>query len=283
MQYLEHRGEKISLVGIGTYRLGEDMGAMQREAQTFRLGIENYDMTLIDTAEMYADGLSEEFVGKVTAGFDRTKLFIVDKILPHNARSGLYYESCARSLERLGTDYIDLYLLHWRGGVNLQDMVDNMEKLVQKGLIRHWGVSNFDTDDMRELFACEKGSNCFCDQVLYNLAVRGPEYSLIPWCKQHGVLVMAYSPLCQSASERMAVTSDANVVKIAQREGKTCESLMLSFVIRGRDIITVFKTSSEQHLAHNMQNVFGEISSEDMQVLSRSFKAPHCEMPLEKI
>ena len=283
MQYLEHRGERIPLVGIGTYRLGEDTNSRRQEMQTFRSALFDHDMTLIDTAEMYADGISEQFVGEAAAGFERSKLFIVDKILPHNAMRGQYYDSCARSLERLGTDYIDLYLLHWRGGVDLQDMVSNMQRLVNKGMIRRWGVSNFDTSDMRELFACSGGSECFCDQVLYNLASRGPEFSLIPWCRQNGVLVMAYSPLCQSAYDRMTVTGDERVAQIARRQGKTCESLMLSFVIRGRDIITVFKTSSEQHLAHNMQNVFGAISDEDLQVLSQRFPSPERETPLEKI
>jgi diketogulonate reductase-like aldo/keto reductase len=268
---------------MGTYRLGEDKNSRQQELQTFRCAILNYDMTLIDTAEMYADGISEQFVGEAIKGFDRTKLFIVDKILPHNASCGRYYESCMRSLERLGTDYIDLYLLHWRGGVDLQDMVSNMQSLVDKGLIRHWGVSNFDTGDMRELFACEGGSECFCNQVLYNLATRGPEYSLIPWCRHNGVLVMAYSPLCQSARERMAVICDEGVAHTANKQGKTCESLMLSFVIRSSDIITVFKTSSEQHLTHNMQNVFGGISDEDLHALSQRFSPPDRKTPLEKI
>ena len=283
MQYIQHRGSAVPLVGIGTYRLGEDCRMREREAEAFSLGVESYGMTLIDTAEMYGNGVSEAFVGSMIKSCDRSKLFIVDKILPHNAQKGLYYESCSRSLELLGTDRIDLYLLHWRSGVQLQDMVDNMQSLVQKGLIKRWGVSNFDTDDMRELLECDGGSSCFCDQILYNLKTRGPEFDLIPYCKRNSVLVMAYSPLCQSAYDRKLVTDDKIVAQVAQREGKSPESLMLSFVIRNKDIITVFKTSSAEHLANNMKNVFEPISAEDMKLLSQRFSDPFRKTPLETI
>ena len=281
MEYLTHRGEEIPLIGFGTYRLGENETAA--ELETLRYGVDKLGMTLMDTAEMYGSGLSEEILGSFIKDFGRERLFIVDKILPYNAEKGLYKQCCMRSLKRLGTDHIDLYLLHWRGNVELQDMVDNMEELVSLGLIRHWGVSNFDTHEMQELFACKNGQNCFCDQILYNLSERGAEYDLIPWCKAHDVLVMAYSPLCNSHYARKAVTNDALVSGIAENEGKTPESLMLSFVVRNRDIITVFKTSSTAHLRGNMQNVFYPVTDEHMSLLSKKYEPPREKYPLEKI
>ncbi|MBQ8966104.1 aldo/keto reductase [Ruminococcus sp.] len=281
MEYLTHRGEKLPLIGFGTYRLGEREPA--EEADTLRYGIEKLGMTLIDTAEMYGSGLSEELLRPVIKGYDRSLLFIIDKILPENAEKGLYRECCQRSLERLGTDCIDLYLLHWRGGVDMQDMVDNMEILVRDGLIRHWGVSNFDTHEMEELLACKNGANCFCDQILYNLTERGAEYDLIPLCREHDVLVIAYSPLCNCCSARMAAAGDEVVKAMAEREGKTPESLMLSFAVRQRDMVTIFKTSGIPHLLWDMQNVFLPIPEGDMAALSARFAPPEKKYPLEKI
>ncbi len=283
MEYLYHKGEKIPLIGMGTYMLGEDESRRESEAKTFAYAVGSCEMTLIDTAEMYGSGASEDFVGEMIKHTDRSKLFIVDKILPHNAQKGLYEQCCKRSLKRLGVDCIDLYLLHWRGGVELQPMVSAMQSLAEKGMIKHWGVSNFDTHDMKELFECEGGKDCFCDQVLYNISARGIEYDLLPWCKENGVLVMAYSPLCQSAADRKKVTADKRIISVSKSENKTPESLMLSFVVRNKDIITVFKTSSKEHLENNMQNVFVPITPEHLQEISKCCKEPCCKMPLQTI
>lgn len=281
MEYLYHRNERIPLIGFGTYRLGgRDRTA---EADTLKHGIESLGMTLLDTAEMYGSGLSEEILGRVIKGMDREKLFIVDKILPQNADRGAYRESCERSLRLLGTDCIDLYLLHWRGRAALQENVDRLEELVRAGLIRHWGVSNFDTHEMEELFACEGGENCFCNQILYNISERGAEFDLIPWCREHDVLVMAYSPLCNSYEARTSVSADPLIREIAEREGKTAESLMLSFVIRNRDIAAVFKTSSVLHLEADMQNVFAPVPEGDLALIDQKYKCPTKKCPLEKI
>ena len=186
MEYLIQKGVSIPLIGFGSYGLGSDPDTAAEEAQTLRAGIERSGMTLIDTAESYGDGASEAFVGRIIQDYDRDRFLIVDKILPEHAAKGGYLSSCRRSLDRLGVNQIDLYLLHWREGLALQGVVDGMEDLVRRGLIKHWGVSNFDTEDMQELFACRNGANCFCNQILYNLRARGPEYELIPWCQAHG-------------------------------------------------------------------------------------------------
>ena len=239
--------------------------------------------SLIDTAEVYGDGKSEEFVGKILKSYDRKNFFIVDKILPGNARNNDYITSCSNSLKRLGTDYIDLYLLHWRENLELQSVVDGMEDLKSKGLIKNWGVSNFDTEDMKELFACKNGSNCFCNQILYNTCTRGPEYELIPWCKEHDVLVMAYSPLCHNKDNLMPLVQNPIIKDIAVSENKTPQSLLLSFVLRNKDIIAIFKTSDISHLNSNMKNVFSPISVDDLTALSQVFKAPDRPTELEKI
>lgn len=283
MEYLFHRNIKIPLIGFGTYKSGVYAENFEQEAQTFLAGIEQYGMRLIDTAEMYDNGKSERFVSKVIKNCERTSLFIVDKILPENARKGLYKECCENSLKRLGTDYIDLYLLHWRGGVDLQDMVRQMDSLVKEGLIKHWGVSNFDVADMEQLFACKGGNNCFCNQVLYNLSARGIEYDLLPWCKKNDVLVMAYSPLHNNREERCVITENRIVKEVCADEKKSPESLALSFVIRNKDIATVFKTSSVQHLDNNMLNVFEAVSDVNLEKLSAEFKAPHKKCELKKI
>ena len=283
MEYLIHRGVKIPLIGFGSYGLGSDPELAAEEEQTLRAGIEGYGLTLIDTAESYGDGASETFVGHIVKAYDRERFFLVDKILPEHAAKGGFFRSCRSSLARLGVDQIDLYLLHWREGLALQGVVDGMEELVRSGMIRHWGVSNFDTADMQELFACRNGANCFCNQILYNIRSRGAEYELIPWCQAHGVLVLAYSPLCHRAEDRRAVAEHPLVREISAREGKTPESLMLSFVIRNRELAAVFKTAKTERLHGNMQNVFSPIREEHLFALSRRFRAPDKRTKLETI
>lgn len=283
MDYLFHRGVKLPLIGFGTWTLGDNLKFEQREIDTFLYGINNYEMTLIDTAEMYGDGKSESVVGKIVKKCNRNKLFIVDKILPQNAIEGKYIESCKRSLEFVGVEYFDLYLLHWKDNVNLQDMVYQMENLVELGLIKRWGVSNFDVSEMEELFNCDKGNKCFCNQVLYNIGARGPEYDLIPWCKNHDVLFMAYSPLCNNSFDRNKYVNDQIMIDISKKERRTVESLMLSFVIRNKDLITVFKTGNVEHLIKDMNNVFEPIDNESLMVIDRYYKKPNKKEILKKI
>ena len=283
MEYLLHRGIKIPLIGFGTYRLGVEKSKETAEISTIKEGIHKFGMTLIDTAEVYGDGKSEEFVGRILKDYDRKDFFIVDKILPQNARNNDYITSCRNSLKRLGTDYIDLYLLHWREDLELQNVVEGMESLKSEGLIKNWGVSNFDTDDMKELFNCKNGSNCFCNQILYNICTRGPEYELISWCKEHDVLVMAYSPLCHNKDSLVSVINHPTVAEISARENKTPQSLLLSFVIRNKDVITVFKTSDVNRLRSNMRNVFSPVTAENLNALSKFFSPPDKPTELEKI
>ena len=175
-------GALMPKLGQGTWFLGEDKSKEQDEIKSIKIGIEN-NMTLIDTAEMYGEGLAEELVGKAIKGYDREKLFLVSKVYPHNAGRRNIFRSCENTLKRMGVEYLDLYLLHWRGAVPLSETVECMEELVKKGKIKRWGVSNFDIDDMKELMTVKDGDKCVVNQVLYHLGSRGIEYSLYPWMK----------------------------------------------------------------------------------------------------
>ena len=283
MQYISHRGAKIPKIGLGTYGLGLDDSRRDEEKSVLQIGVEKYGLTMIDTAECYGDGASERLVGEAIKGYDRNKMFVVDKILPQNAQEDAFFRSCERSLCNLGANYVDLYLLHWREGLPLQKVANGMQSLVKAGLVRHWGVSNFDVGDMQELFECKGGDECFCNQILYNLASRGAEYDLIPWCQAHEVLVTAYSPLCHGGEMRRAVAEDPVVVQTAKNQGKTAESLLLSFAIRQEGVAAVFKTSKAERLENNMHNVFQSIDKNDLEALSKRFKAPTCRCELEKI
>ena len=283
MKYLQHRDTVLPLIGFGTWTIGDNPEKEEAEINTMLYGMDRYSMTLIDTAEMYGSGRSERVVKKVIEKTDRNKLFIIDKILPYNAKKDGYLKSCENSLNNLGIDALDLYLLHWRADVDLQEMIDEMENLVSLGLIRRWGVSNFDVDDMETLFECRDGNKCFCNQVLYNIGVRGPEYDLIPWCRKHDVLFMAYSPLFNETEKREQITKLNSFVSLADEEGLSAESLMLNFVIRSKDIVTVFKTSSIDHLDNNMKNVFKDLDQKSYKVLDSMFAPPVERQPLMKI
>src|ERR1700751_2327758 len=186
-------GERVPALGQGTWHMGENRRRAAEEAAAVRLGIE-LGMTLIDTAEMYGSGGAEEMVARAAEGL-RDDLFIVSKVYPHNASSAGVGAACERSLERLRTDRIDLYLLHWRGSIPLTETLEGIERLMRDGKIRHYGVSNFDRADMAEWVALKGGENVAADQVLYNLSRRGPEWDLVPWCREHRVPIMAYTPL----------------------------------------------------------------------------------------
>lgn len=283
MYEIEFRNERIPMIGMGTWCVGDLKEKRQQEITCIRSAIDTYGMTLVDTAEMYGNGSSEEVVGEALAPFPREKLFLVDKILPENAFKGNFRSRVKRSLELTGCDYFDLYLLHWREHVNLQMMVDEMEELTSEGLIRHWGVSNFDVSDMEELFQCRNGSHCFANQFLYNISARGVEFDLIPWCKEHDVLPMIYSPLGDTRSRQLEVASKAEIAEICKQKGISVTNLMLRFVVRNKDLVTIFKTSSIEHLSENLKDVEEGFSEEELLLIDRAYRPPVKKMPLEKI
>lgn len=283
MRYTTIANTSVPILGLGTWMMGLDATKRDAELATFRAALQHHGASLIDTAEMYGEGLSEALVGQYLATAKRDDYYIISKILPDNAIAGLYEERCRHSLQLLGIDHLDLYLLHWPSTVPLQPMVHAMERLVSLGLIRHWGVSNFDVHEMEALFRCEGGQNCCVNQVLYNLSNRGIEYDLIPWCRAHGVQIMAYSPLGDDTAGRQLMTRTQAVKTLAAKYDVAPEAILLAFVIRDGIINTVFKTASIDHLDANMQALDITLTSEDLQLLSETFPAPTAKVPLQKI
>ena len=194
-------GATVPALGQGTWYLGDDPAARAREISALRTGV-GAGMRLIDTAEMYGGGRSEKLVGEAIANTPREELFLVSKVLPENAGEKHIFQCCDATMKRMGVDYLDLYLLHWRGSVPLAETVRCLEQLKEMGKIKNWGVSNFDIDDMEELWRIPQGRNCQVNQVLYHMGSRGIEYSLLPWMREHQVALMAYCPLAQGGSLR---------------------------------------------------------------------------------
>ena len=272
-------GGQVNTIGQGTWRMGEKHSEKSKEVKALRLGID-LGMTLIDTAEMYGSGGAEEITGEAVRGI-RDKVFIVSKVYPQNASQKRAVHSCENSLKRLGTDYIDLYLLHWRGSVPLHETVDVMEQLVKDGKIKRWGVSNFDVKDMEELWKIPKGSNCAVNQVLYHLGSRGIEYDLLPWCREKGLPVMAYCPVAQGGVLREELLGNKTVKKIAEKRGISEVQVLLAWTVRERDVISIPKAVQENHIYENAET--GEIflSKEEINALDSEFPAPDTKVWLD--
>ncbi|TDF91217.1 aldo/keto reductase [Paenibacillus piri] len=272
-------GTSVPSLGQGTWFIGDDPARRNEEIRTLRLGIE-LGMTLIDTAEMYGDGKAEELVGEAIRGV-RERVFLVSKVYPHNAGLKRIAASCEQSLKRLQTDRLDLYLLHWRGGVPLSETIEGMERLVQEGKIARWGVSNLDTGDMKELFGCNGGARCAANQVLYHLGSRGIEYDLLPWQRERHVPTMAYCPLAQAGSLRKGLIADPTVREISDAHRITPYQLLLAWSIRSGDVIAIPKASSEKHVLENAEAVRIELGEDDLRKLDAVFPKPSRKMPLD--
>src|SRR5229473_3862999 len=215
-------GEAVPAFGQGTWHMGEDPRRATAEEAALKLGIE-LGIDLIDTAEMYGNGVAEEIVARATAGL-RERLFIVSKVLPYNASQKGVIEACERSLKRLKTDRIDLYLLHWRGSVPLGETIAGFARLQRDGKIRHHGVSNFNTDDMKEWVGLTGGETVAANQILYNLTRRGPEWELIPWCRERRIAIMAYTPLGQGR-----MLQDKALAEVGARCGASAAQVALAW------------------------------------------------------
>lgn len=260
-------GRDIPALGIGTWNMGESHAEEAQEVASIRKAVE-LGMTVVDTAEMYADGRSEEIVGKAIADL-RDEVFLVSKVYPFNASATGTIEACERSLKRLGVDRLDLYLLHWRGSHPLEETVAAFEKLKQSGKIRDWGVSNFDTDDMEELFEVENGRNCAANQVLYNLSRRGVEYDLLPWCQEKGVPLMAYSPI-----EQGRILNDHELIRIAKAYQATPAQVALAFLLERDGVLAIPKSAKPERVEENRGATDLDISDEDWASLDAAFPPP---------
>lgn len=262
----------LPAIGQGTWYMGENAGQRQNEVAALRAGID-MGLTLIDTAEMYADGRAEEVVGEAIKG-QRDRVFLVSKIYPWNAGGKKGIAACEASLRRLGTDYIDLYLLHWRGNYGLDETVELMQTLQQQGKIGRWGVSNFDHDDMQELWGVEGGAECATNQVLYHLASRGIEYDLLPWCQQQSMPVMAYCPLAQAGRLRSGLLNHPAVNDIAQHHHASAAQVLLAWVISHQGVIAIPKAASIEHVKENAGALALTLSAEELARLDAAFPAP---------
>lgn len=269
-------GTRVPALGVGTWRMGEDPTARAREVAAVRAAID-LGMTVVDTAEMYGEGGAEEVVADAIHG-QRERVFLVSKVYPHNASAKGVVAACERSLARLRTDRLDLHLLHWRGRYPLADTVAGFERLRAAGKIRRWGVSNFDTADMRELLSLPEGRHCASNQVLYNLRERGIEYSLRPLCQQHGIPLMAYSPLHQGVLLR-----DRKLATLAARLEVTPAQLALAWVLAQDNVMAIPKSSSIERLRECRSAVALRLDRATRDALDAAYPPPSRETPLAMI
>ena len=275
--------DKFPIIGQGGWHIGDDPRKEKDEIATLRRGIE-LGLNLIDTAEMYGNGNSEILIGKAIKNIPREDYIIVSKVYPHNAGKQNIFISCDNSLKKLGIDYLDLYLLHWRGSIPLAETVDCMERLISTGKIKRWGVSNFDVSDMEELFNVPNGHHCYADQVLYNLTSRGIEYDLIPWLNNRNVLTMAYCPLAQAGKlMRMNrnIFEDSTLRQISAKYEITIMQLMLAFTLRQTNLTAIPKASSINHVEANAMVLNVNISDEDWEMIDEVFQPPTSKMHLD--
>ena len=273
-------GTEIGNMGIGTWYMGDSLNNRNEEIKSIRYALD-HGVTIIDTAEMYGNGRSELLVGEAIKGYDRKKLFIISKVLPNNAGKNRIFQACENTLKRLGTDYLDLYLLHWRGFVPFEETIECMEELKRKGKIRRWGVSNMDIYDMEEILECPDGENCCVNQVLYHLGSRGIEYSLKPFTDSHNIPTIAYCPVAQGGRLRKKLLDSAAVKNIAEKYNITPIQVLLSFVLNQENMIAIPKAAQVKHMKENIECLDIKLSQEDLENLNKEFPAPTRKMPLD--
>ena len=267
-------GGGLPVLGQGTWGMGEDPSAYASEVTALQHGLD-LGLGLVDTAEMYGSGGAERVVGDAIRG-RRDEVFLVSKVLPHHADRQGTVSACEDSLRRLGTDHIDLYLLHWRGGVPLPETLAAFAELREAGKIGGFGVSNLDTDDMRELWSLAGGDACATNQILYNLSRRGPEHDLLPWCRDHGVPVMAYSPI-----EQGRLLDDPVLGEIAEGHGVTPARVAIAWVLAGGGLCAVPKARDLAHVEENRAALDLRLTGEDLQALNERFPPPAGAVPLD--
>lgn len=269
-------GEVVPRLGMGTWHMGERAANRAAEVEALRLGLD-HGMNLVDTAEMYGDGGAESVVGEAIHGW-RDGIFVVSKFYPHHASRRKLIAACDGSLAQLGGETIDLYLLHWRGTVALEETVSTLEELVRIGKIQRWGVSNFDVADMEELVAVPGGDRCAANQVLYNLAHRGPEFDLLPWCAARRIPVMAYSPLDEGRLVRHPA-----IASVAHRLAVDPGQVALAWVLRNDNVIAIPKASSREHVLANRAAADIHLDRAALELLEQSFPAPRRKRSLDMI
>jgi diketogulonate reductase-like aldo/keto reductase len=269
-------GERVAALGQGTWNIGDDLKTRAEEIAALRLGID-LGATLIDTAEMYGEGRAELLVGEAIAG-RRHEVFLVSKVYPHNASRRGAIAACERSLKRLKTDRLDLYLLHWRGDVPLAETMEAFAALRKAGKIRHYGVSNLDLADMQELWPLPGGAGVETDQLLYNLIRRGIEWDLLPWLRERRIPVMAYSPV-----EQGKLLRNPKLVEFARRHGTTPARVALAWLLANDDVIVIPKTGHRERVRENVLAAEDRLTPDQLQELDRLFPPPDSAQPLQML
>ncbi len=284
MRKIDANGFELPAIGQGGWTLGDVPMKRREEIYALRYGIE-LGMNMIDTAEMYGEGASELLIGEAIRGIDRDNIILVSKVFPYNSGSDKIFDSCDGTLRRLGVDYVDLYLLHWREDyVNLEETVECMEELILRGKIRRWGVSNFDESDMAELWKTPGGDRCAVDQVMYNVGSRGIEFDLLPWAKERSVGIMAYEPLLQAGQlKRMHpdVMHDETLESLAEKYGVSTAQIMLAFTIRSGSVSAIPKATSAAHVTENSEAANILLTEDDIGRIDAVFWPPSCKMHLD--
>lgn len=269
-------GNVVPTLGQGTWAMGEDSRHRKEEVAALQLGLD-LGMSLIDTAEMYANGRAEEVVGEAIAG-RRQHVFLVSKVLPSNASRRGTLKACEGSLRRMKTECLDLYLLHWRGSFPLGETVEAFDELTRAGKIKFWGVSNFDTPDMQEVHGLAGGKAMATNQVLYNLKRRGIEYDLLDWCRQRQISIMAYSPI-----EQGRMLENKVLKSVASRHGATAAQVALTWLLRQPEVIVIPKAASLEHVRENRGALDIRLTIEDLADLDGAFPPPKSKVPLEML
>lgn len=263
-------GQQVSALGQGTWHMGKNSLKKIEEITALQTGID-LGLKVLDTAEMYNN---EELVGEAIKGL-RDKVFLISKVLPSNASLQGTIQACERSLKKLKTDYLDLYLLHWQGSYPFNETVSAMIKLQQEGKIKQWGVSNMDVSEMEEFFALPQGNTCAADQVAYNLQTRGIEFDLLPWAKNKNMPVIAYSPIGEGN-----LVENKLLKEIAQKHQATSVQIALAWTIRNQGLIAIPKAGSVAHVKENYESLSIKLTSQDLELLDKLFPPPDKKIPL---
>ena len=273
-------GTKLSNLGIGSWKMGDSFSKRKEELESIKYALDN-GIKLIDTAEMYGNGNSEKLIGEAIKGYDRDDLFLVSKVLPSNAGKEYIFKSCENSLKRMKIDYLDLYLLHWRGNTPLKETEECMIKLIKDGKIKRWGVSNMDIDDMEEIMGLSTENSCMVNQVLYHLGSRGIEFSLKPYTDKNNIITMAYCPIAQARKLREKLLSSVSVIKVSKKYNISPVQVLLSYIMTKENTVSIPKSSQLVHMKEivDCKNII--LLEEDIKILESEFPKPIKKVPLD--
>ncbi|PCG18780.1 aldo/keto reductase [Brachyspira sp. G79] len=282
MDYTLKSSNIMPKFGIGTWGMGERDKEAQKEAEAIAFALEN-GVRLIDTAEMYGEGKAESIIGDALKISDikREDIFIVSKVYPHNAGRDKLFKSLENSLNRMGLEYLDMYLLHWKGRVPLRETVECMEEAKREGLIKDWGVSNFDIDDMKELETIKEGDKCTVNQVLYHLGSRGVDYSLYPYMEERNIALMAYCPLAQAGCLGMDILKNNTLLSVAKKHNAAPSQIALAFIMSFNNKIAIPKSSNKKHIIENIESQKIKLDDDDIALINKEFPKPNKKIPLD--